>query len=249
MNNCRHCGGETVAALCGRCVNTVRALAVQAGEVLPLMEDEIAKDTAKASIGSASGGDKSVLNIHALEARDDLRRVILLLQDRAGCRKDGKPETLGREAYGLQKHRYGQSADDPLYSLVEELQDAVKKCWRTVDAREEKITAGKCVCGETLRTWRGQKGIVVCHKCRHISTLEEAEERLNDKIDDGVYDAWLTNNQMSDALTRFEIYLKPDSVSKMVRRAEGEIPRDDQNRTCVRDVVDYIERKKLGLVA
>lgn len=209
-NNCRHCGAETVAALCGRCVNLVRNLCVQAGEVLPLMEDEIAKDTAKASIGSASGGDKSVLSLHALEARDDLRRVILLLQDRAGCRKDGKPDTLGCEAYGLQKHRYGQSADDPLYSLVEEFQDAVKKCWRTVDAREEKVTAGRCACGETLRTWRGQKGIVVCHKCRHISTFEEAQERMSNKVLDGLSGKYFTPAEAVDALAvcHHEVTLK-----------------------------------------
>lgn len=241
-NSCRHCGAETVAALCWTCVKKVQRLCERAHEILPLMRDEIAKETAKAPIGSGGGGDKSVISVHALETRDNLRRVILLLQDRAGCRKDGKPETLAREAYGLQKHRYGQSADDPLYSLVEEFQDAVKDCWRTVDAREDRETAGKCVCGETLRKWRNQTDVVVCHACRHISTVEEAKERMSNKVMDGLAGQYLTPAQSVDALSMCDHEVTLKVVEGWARHKPVA---KDGARLLFDDVLDLAERRTI----
>lgn len=247
MNNCRHCGGETVAAICWPCVEKVQRLCERAHAILPLMVDEIAKDTAKASIGSASGGDKTVISLHALEARDNLKKVIIELQDRARRRKDGVPLRLKEDAKYLQELAYGQSADDPLWHLVADFQWAVFKCTTIIDVRKEKTTAGICVCGSVLKHW-ADTGSVVCDKCRHISTVEEAADRLRQKLDRSVYEAWLDDENMVTAL--FWAYgkqVKQPTLRKWVQR--GHLQRDDKKRMQVCEVLDFIERKELEALA
>ena len=241
MTYCRHCGEpQDSVSLCGKCLIKVRDLCDRADEALADLEDEIAKDTAKAPTGSGGGGDKTVISFPALSAKDNLVLAIKALQSRAGADMTGKPGDLKAKAYGLQKPGK-DTAGDPLHYLVNDLATDLRKAFSIIDVRQEKELLGRCSCGELVKAWAGTE-VMNCPQCGKPVSRGEASERLNTQVMDGLNGAWLKDKDMTIALATVGAPVSDRTIQSWVRR--GKLRRDEQKRTCFDDALDLAERTR-----
>lgn len=241
MTYCRHCGEpQDSVSLCGKCLIKVRDLCDRAEEALKDLEDEIAKTTVKAPTGSGGGGDKTVISFSALSAKDNLVLAVKALQSRAGADMTGKPGDLKAKAYGLQKPGK-DTAGDPLHYLVNDLATDLRKAILIIDVRQEKELLGRCSCGELVKAWAGTE-VMNCPSCGNPVSKDEASERLNTQVMDGLNGAWLKDADMVIALEQCEMPVSIKTIQSWVKRRH--LVRDGQNRTYFNDAVHLAERTR-----
>lgn len=240
--NCRACGADKqTTPLCGKCLLKVKDLCTSAHDVMPLMGDEIAKETAKARLGGGGGdGAPDVISFHALEARDNLITTILKLQRRAWAeRRDGNPKSLYRDAHLLQRYVTINWESDPLGYLLDELTDHVRDCWRIVDQRQEKTTTGHCSqCGHLIRAAQGAE-IVRCPGCGHSDQTQIIKDRLREETLDRLNGSMLTATEMVVAAAQLGETLKEQTIRGWHKK--GWLTRDAQKRYLFDDVWELME--------
>lgn len=218
MTYCRHCGAEELTAvLCYKCLKHVRALCGRAFFILPLMGDEIAKDTAKAPTGGGGGGgEKTVISFPALAARDNLVLGIKALQSRARAPMTGKPKDLHESAHRLQDP-IRDVAGDPLHYLVNDLERDLRACEQMVDTRQERKVCGRCTCGTLLMGYVGAS-MVKCRVCKAPNSVPEAQARLYEEFLDRLSGRWLPVPLMVVAFAGIGYDLKDNTVRQWIKR-------------------------------
>ena len=239
--NCRACGADKqTTPLCGKCLLKVKDLCTSAHDVMPLMGDEIAKETAKARLGGGGGdGAPDVISFHALEARDNLKATIKALQSRARMGANGEPMTLQANLWRLQRRTSLTWEKDPLGHLLDELTDRVRDCWRIVDQRQEKTTAGHCTqCGHLIRAAQGTE-IVRCPGCGHSDQTQTIKDRLREETLDRLNGSMLTATEMVVAAAQLGETLKEQTIRGWHKK--GWLSRDAQKRYLFDDVWELME--------
>lgn len=239
--NCRACGADKqTTPLCGKCLLKVKDLCTSAHDVMPLMGDEIAKETAKARLGGGGGdGAPDVISFHALEARDDLKGTIKALQRRAGLGADGEPMALRSNLWLLQRRTALTWESDPLGYLLDELTDHVRDCWRIVDQRQEKTTAGHCSrCGHLIRAAQGAE-VVLCPGCGLADTVRNMQDILREETLDRLNGSMLTAAEMVVAAAQLGETLKEQTIRGWYTK--GKLARDEKKRYLFDDVWELVE--------
>lgn len=241
MTLCRWCfQTPTQTSLCDNCYNTTTDLLRRSLDCLNLINDEIGKQTSKASLGGGSEpGVPAPISLDALGAKDELKAVLVRLCVRA--RLPGyDPRLLWVNASRLRALFMG-AGTDPLQGLCQALEDAVSKCERVIDTRTERVPYGDCAeCGQRIIAPVGVQ-FVRCPN-GHATTAAEAHQTRTERILDAVGSEHLPVARIVDALILLGF---PDITRSIIENwiSRGKLTRHN-GIVSVADALDLAEARR-----
>lgn len=226
---CRICGQTASVYVCYLCLTRWKQAVVDGGRLLPLLDDELARQTSKAPTGTGAGdGAVEAVNLEALEVKTALQRALGRFIAQVGVA--GMVRAYAH-AQRLQEH----PTDEPgLWGDYQALADSIRRARDLVDARDATITQGTCpACGQPVAGPSTSKRLT-CPACgkthpvavlashRRSQTLARVGERELTRQEVTLYIATaLPGIKRATAHKWVQRYLKPpytsNQVAEMVR--------------------------------
>lgn len=223
-NYCRICGQTASVYVCYPCLTRWKQAVVDGGRLLPLLDDELARQTSKAPTGTGVGdGAVEAVNLEALEVKAALQRALGRFAAQVGAA--GVVRAYAH-AQRLQEH----PTDEPgLWGDYQALTDSIARARDLVDAREAHLQQGACPsCGQPV-TGPSTSKRLTCPACgkthpvavlashRRAQTLARVGERELTRQEVTLYIATaLPGVKPATARKWVSRYLKPPYTSNQV---------------------------------
>ncbi|MBF0807924.1 hypothetical protein E4U03_04740 [Rothia nasimurium] len=228
MTYCRICGESTSVYVCGRCVEAWRDLITIAAGVNPLIMDEVARLSVKAKPGGGGGEKTEAVALGALMARMALHESMYALYRQIGA---DSPAEAVRLLHQVQERPRDV---ERLWEDFTSLEEAVKKCYSFVDAKEEVISLGLCACGCSVRG-RVSAQSARCAQCGVRTPVPVLVENRRNNALAQARRRPLKDAQMVAALAVCGYEVADRTIQSWVRR--GKLKRDSDGCTMLDEVL------------